>query len=327
VLHQLTVDFMMDNMNRIKNSLGIKQDGVRLINIDGKQARGTGRSRSHGGAFPNLQMLNIYDASNGICIAMKDIENKSNEIPAAQVALGLLDIKGAVLTCDALNTQKETLRIIAGKEKKGDYVAALKKNHHLFYEEVDAFFSQETLRAIRKAGVGFVTSINKAHSKVERRNYYLTDHVKWFAGWKDWEKLRSFICTETILTDTATGEVTTERRIFISSIKDAELCAEAIRGHWAIENILHWHLDVSFGDDADTTTDKHAYMNFSTFRRMALALCKLAQPFMKCSIKDIRWGVGLDFKSQLGLILGTLDEAYLENALRSANRYLSKPSI
>jgi predicted transposase YbfD/YdcC len=250
---------------------------------------------------------------------MKEIDKKSNEIPAAQAALALLDIKGAVLTCDALNTQKETIRIIAGKEKKGDYVAALKKNHHLFYEEVDAFFDEETMKRIRRAGIGFFSDINKAHSKIERRNYYLSDNVKWFSGRKDWEKLRAFICAETVLTDTSTGETTTERRFFISSVKDVELCAEAIRGHWAVENIFHWHLDASFGDDADMTTDKNAYMNFSLFRRMALALCKLAQPFMKCSIKNIRWGIGLEYKSQLGLILGTLDENHLENAMRTAN--------
>jgi len=324
VLQQLTVDFLMDNLNKIKASLGIKDTGVRLVNIDGKQARGTGRSRGKDGAFPNIQTLNVYDASNGICIAMKDIDKKSNEIPAAQAALELLDVKGAVVTCDAMNTQKETMAAIAGKGKGGDYVAALKKNHHLFYEEVDAYFSEEKKAAIRKAGECFVTNLDKAHSQVERRNFYLTDDVKWFEGKKDWAKLRAFICYEKTIADTSTGEVTKERRFFISSVKDAQLCSEAIRGHWAVENILHWHLDASFGDDSDMTIDRNAYLNLSLFRRMALALCKLAQPFMKCSIKNIRWGIGLEYKSQLGLILGTLDETYLENALRTANEKKQK---
>ena len=324
-LQQLTVDFLMENMNRIKASLGIEEKGVRLINVDGKQARGTGRKRSKDGAFPNLQTLNIYDASNGICIVMKDIDKDSNEIPAAQAALGLIDVKGAVVTCDALNTQKETIALIAGKGRGGDYVAPLKKNHQLVYEEIDAYFSKERLEEIKKAGGCFVTSLDKAHSKTERRDFYLTTDVKWFAGRKDWEKLRAFVCYEKTFTDTSTGEVTEERRLYLSSIKDIGLCAEAIRGHWKIENILHWHLDASFGDDYDMTTDKNAYMNFSLFRRMALALCKLAQPFMKCSIKNIRWGIGLEYKSQLGLILGTLDEGYLENALRTANEKKAKP--
>jgi len=324
VLQQLTVDFLMENMSRIKASLGIEGKGVRLINIDGKQACGTGRSRSKDGAFSNLQTLNIYDASNGICIVMKDIDSKSNEIPAAQAALKLIDVKGAIVTCDALNTQKDTMSLIAGKGRGGDYVAPIKKNHQIAYEEIDLYFSKEKLEEIRKAGQGFVTSLDKAHSKKEQRNFYLSDDIKWFEGRKGWEKLKAFICFEKIITDTSTGEVTEERRLFISSVKDVELCAEAIRGHWKIENILHWHLDASFGDDDDMTTDKNAYMNFSLFRRLALTLCKMAQPFMKCSIKNIRWGIGLEYKSQLGLILGTLDEDYLENALRTANQ--KKPS-
>jgi predicted transposase YbfD/YdcC len=319
VVQKLTVDFLMENMCRIKASLGIEDKGVRLINIDGKQSNGTGRNSSKDGAFPNLQTLNVYDASSGICIAMKNIDKKTNEIPAAQELLQTLDIKGAIVTCDALNTQKKTIGIIASAEKKGDYVCALKKNHHTFYTEVDEYFSEERLKKIKANGKNFVTSLDKAHSKIERRNFYLADNIKWFEDKAEWEKLRSFICFDKIMTDTATGEVTKERRLFISSIKDAELCAEAIRGHWSVENKLHWHLDVSFGDDDDMTTDKNAYQNFALFRKMTLTICKMAKPFMKYGVKTMRWLIGIEPKSQLGLILGTLDEAHLEEALRSAN--------
>jgi predicted transposase YbfD/YdcC len=319
VLQGLTVDFLMENMNRIKASLGIQDNGVRLINIDGKQANGTGRKSSKDGAFPNLQTLNIYDASNCICLSMASIGSKTNEIPAAQAALELLNIKGAVVTCDALNTQKATMAIIVGKGKGADYVAALKRNHHTFYEEVDLYFSEERLKEIRKDGTNYVTSLDKAHSQVERRNFYLTDDVKWFQDRGSWIKLRAFVCFEKIITDTQTDEVKKERRLFISSVTDAALCAEAIRGHWAVENTLHWHLDATFGDDDDMTTDKNAYLNFSQFRRMALTLCKMSQTFMKCSIKSMRWIIGVEYKTVLGTILGTLDEEYLEQALRSAN--------
>jgi predicted transposase YbfD/YdcC len=318
VLQQLTVDFLMDNISRIKASLDIKDNGVRLINIDGKQARGTGRKRGKDGARANFQTMNVFDASSGICLAMEHIDAKTNEIPAAQAALEMLELKGAVVTCDALNTQKDTMGVVMSR--KGGYVAALKKNHHLFYEEVDAYFTETKLNAIKEKGDCFVTSIDKAHSQVERRRFYLTTNVKWFESRDLWPGLRSFICYEKTLTDTSTGEVTKERRLFISSVNDVELCAEAIRGHWAIENILHWHLDASFGDDSDMTTDRNAYLNFSNFRRLALALCKIAQPFMKCSIKSMRWLIGLEYKNMLGSILGTLNEDYLEKALRDANK-------
>jgi predicted transposase YbfD/YdcC len=319
-LQSLTVDFLMENMQRIKAALNISPSGPRLINIDGKQARGTGRSRGKNGSIPNLQTLNVYDASSSICIAMKCIDQKSNEIPAAQEVLPFLDIKGAIVTCDALNTQKNTIAIIASKEKKGEYVAALKGNQHLFFKEVVSYFSEEKLKEISEKGVNFFSTTEKAHSQLEQRNYYLTAHVKWFAELGKWEKLRAFICFEKIITDVYTGEVKTEKRYFIASITDVELCAEAIRGHWSVENLLHWHLDYSFGDDYDTNTFKNAYLNFTLFRRMALTLCKIAQPFMKDSIKTMRWSIGLDPISQLGMILGTLDEDHLEEALRAANQ-------
>jgi len=317
VFQGLIVDFLMDNMNRIKASLGIEGKGVRLINIDGKQANGTGRKSGKGGATPNFQTLNIYDASNCICIAMKDIDHKTNEIPAAQEALKLINVKGAVVTCDALNTQKDTMGIIAGQG--GNYVAALKKNHHLFYEEVDSYFSVERKKSIRENGAGFFSTIEKAHSKTERRNYYCTSNIKWFHGKKDWAKLRAFVCYEKLIHDHQTGLDSAEIRYFISSVADVGLCAEAVRGHWAVENLLHWHLDVSFADDDDMTTDKNAYMNFSAMRRMVLTLCRISQSFMKCSVKNVRWLVGLECKQELGKILGTLDEDFLEQALRAAN--------
>ena len=317
VFQGLIVDFLMDNMSRIKASLGIEDKGIRLINVDGKQANGTGRKSGKNGAIPNFQTLNIYDASNCICIAMSDIDCKTNEIPAAQAALKLLNVKGAVITCDALNTQKDTMAVIAGRG--GHYVAALKKNHHLFYEEVDSYFTAEKKLEIKDGGAGFVTSIEKAHSKTERRNYYCTSNIKWFHGKAEWDKLRAFVCYEKLVHDHQTGLDSVEIRYFISSVADVGLCAEAIRGHWAIENLLHWHLDASFADDDDMTTDKNAYMNFSAMRRMALTLCRISQSFMKCSVKSMRWIIGLECKLELGRILGTLDEDFLEQALRTAN--------
>jgi len=92
----------------------------------------------------------------------------------------------------------------------------------------------------------------------------------------------------------------------------------------AIENVLHWHLDASFADDADMTTDKNAYNSFTAMRCMALTLCKISQSFMKCSIKNMRWLIGLEYKQELDKILGTLGETLLEQSLRSANEKKSK---
>ncbi|MCL1830001.1 MAG: ISAs1 family transposase [Oscillospiraceae bacterium] len=318
IFQSLIVDFLMENMTRIKLSLGIESNGRRLINVDGKQANGTGRKSSKNGALPNLQTLNIYDASNCICIAMKDIDSKTNEIPTAQEVLKYIDIKNAIVTCDALNTQKGTVNVIV--EGQADYAVALKRNQHTFYDEVDLYFSEEKRKEIRESGEGYITTIEKAHSKTEIRNFYFTDDVRWFHDRKEWKKLRSFICYEKLIHNHQTNVDTVEIRYFISSLTDPILCAEAIRGHWSVENILHWHLDASFGDDRDMTTDKNAYMNFSAMRRMALTLCKISQTFMKCSVKSMRWMIGLEYKQVLGTILGTLDEDFIEQSLISANK-------
>jgi predicted transposase YbfD/YdcC len=128
-----------------------------------------------------------------------------------------------------------------------------------------------------------------------------------------------FVCHEKITADTSASEVKTERRLYISSVTDAELCVEAIRGHWAVENKLHWHLDYSFADGDDAATDKNAYENIALFRRMALNICKMAQSFLKLSIRNMRWAIAMNPKRQLGVIFGTLDETHLEEALRTAN--------
>jgi predicted transposase YbfD/YdcC len=216
------------------------------------------------------------------------------------------------------------MEAIAGKGRGGDYVAALKKNHHAFYAELEAYFTYERKQEIRNNGLGFVTTPEKAHSQIEQRNFYVTDDVKWFHERGSWSKLRAFVCYEKLTHDNRTGIDSVEQRYYISSVTDAELCAEAIRGHWRVENVLHWHLDVSFSDDDDMTTDKNAYYNFTALRRMALTMCKISQSFMKCSVKNIRWLIGLDSTKELGRILGTLDETFLEQALRSANENKAK---
>jgi hypothetical protein len=103
---------------------------------------------------------------------------------------------------------------------------------------------------------------------------------------------------------------------YITSLRDAELCAEAIRGHWAVENKLHWHLDYSFDEDDNTTTDKNAFNNLSMLNKLALSLFKLAQPLMKNgSIRRIKKRFSWDMEDHLSLILNSFDEDVLKKTL------------
>lgn len=316
-LEKATVMFLEENMDKIKKSLKIAPGSKTLYCVDGKEQKGTGRKYGTDEEIRNLQTLHIYNASDGICLVSRAIDSKTNEIPVAQDALKLMELKDAVVTFDALHTQKETIKIIA--DKKGDYVGALKGNHLIFSNEVAEYFTDSKKKEIKDKQVNFFSSIDKAHSNVETRNFYLSTSINWFEDKDQWEKLKSFICYEKIIYNTITKEETTETRYYISSLKDVELCTDAIRGHWSVENQLHWHLDVNLDEDENTTIDKVAFSNLSLIKKLTLSIYKLAQPLLESrSIRQIKKGFMWDTTGNLSLILNTFDNDTLITALANA---------
>ena len=147
------------------------------------------------------------------------------------------------------------------------------------------------------------------------RSYYMTTNIKWFADLSKWSGLKSFICYIIETEDLVSGKQTKEIRYYISSLTDIELCADAIRSHWGIENQLHWHLDVTFSEDDNTTMDKNAFNNLSILNKMALSLLKLIQPSYKIGLKGIRKCFGWDLVGQLTKLLCLLDEEQIAKAL------------
>jgi predicted transposase YbfD/YdcC len=314
-LQRATTVFVVEELNRLKEVLGIAETGMRHYALDGKEQKGTGRKYGTDQKVPNLQTLHCYDVTNGICMYSVPISEKSNEIPAAQAMLSMMQLKNCVFTFDAMNTQRDTVSVIAGGG--GHYVGGLKGNHPLFYSEVDLFFSDETLAKIRKKEEVFYEYSEKSHNRIEKRSYYLTTDIKWFADLSKWAKLKSFICYEIEAEDLVSGKKTKERRYYISSLTDVKLCADAIRSHWSIENQLHWHLDVTFSEDDNSTMDKNAFNNLSILNKMALSLLKLIQPVHKIGLKGIRKKFGWDFIDQLANMLSLLDEDLMREALNT----------
>jgi len=318
-LEKVTVFFLLENMEKIKKSLNISKSSKRLICVDGKEQKGTGRKYGTDEQLKNLQTLHVYDASNGICLCSKLIDSKTNEIPTAQEILKEMQLKDAIISFDAMHTQKKTIQIIV--QSKGDYIGALKGNHEIFENEVKDYFSEERKKKIREKGVNYYKTLDKAHNQVEIRCFYYTSYINWFEDRKDWEKLKGFICYEKSIYDTVTGKESKEIRYYITSLKDVELCADAIRGHWSVENQLHWHLDSNFYEDDNTTTDKYAFNNLSIINKMVLSLFKLVQPLMNnISIRQIRKSFSWETKDGLALILNAFDEETLKNALEKANK-------
>lgn len=306
-LEKATVQFLVENINNIKKSLGIESTSFELISVDGKEARGTGRKRGTDEELRNLQTLHVYNASYGICLFSEIIDKKTNEIPVAQNILKSMELKNSVVTFDAMNTQKKTCEIII--DQKGSYVGALKGNHGVLESEVRLFFSEKVKNRIKKSGKNYCATIEKAHNQIETREFYLTSRISWFEDLNNWKGLKSFICYEKTNQNLVTGKTTTETRFYIASFSDVELCAESIRGHWGIENQLHWHLDANFYEDANSSLDRNAFNNLSIINKMVLSLLKLSQPlFGKTSIRCLRREFGWDIQGSLTKVLNFFDD-------------------
>lgn len=315
-LQAVTVAFLVENINSLKKSLGIQDTGYRHICVDGKEQKGTGRKYDTNEKIRNLQTLHIYDASNDICLFSQAIDKKTNEIPVAQELLKKMELKECIITFDSMHTQKETIRIII--ERNGDYVGGLKGNQGTLLIEAETTFSAETKRKLKESSESYYKTSEKAHGKVEIRRYYLKKAVNNCNGVGEWKNLRNFVCYEKYTCNIITKEEKTEIRYYITSLKDIELCADAIRGHWEVETGFHWYLDASFKEDDNTTMDKTAFNNYSLMNKMALSLCKLVKPHMKNhSIVRIRKTFGWNMEDNLSILLNNFDEEQIKSALEN----------
>lgn len=315
-LQSAVTEFLVNEIEQLKKSLGIDDGQARLISVDGKEQKGTGRKYGTSQKVKNLQTLHCYDASNGLCLYSVPISGKTNEIPVAQEVLGKMQLKNCVVTFDALHTQKETVAVI--RRGQGDYIGGLKGNHQAFHDEVAHYFSDDELMRLCKKAGNYRTYTEKSHNRIETRTFYMSSNIKWFASIELWTGLKSFICYDLETEDVVTGEKTKERRFYISSVADVELCSDAIRGHWSVENQLHWHLDVTFSEDDNTTMDKNAFNNYSIMNKMALSLLKLIQPAYKIGLKRIRKLFGWDLVNQLTKMLSLLDEEVIADAMQKS---------
>lgn len=315
----VTVAFLAENITKIKKSLKIDSQTKRHIIVDGKEEKGTGRKHNTDEEIRNLQTLHVYDNSNAICLFSEMIDVKTNEIPVAQKILSSMALANSIVSFDAMNTQQKTVEIII--TQKGDYVGALKANHGIFEEEVRTFFHQDELEKIRNKSVGYLKTTEKSHNQVETREYFLTRDIQWFQELTDWRGLKSFLCYQKRCVNVITGKETTETRYFIASVTDVKLCADVIRGHWGIENTLHWHLDVNFSEDDNTTIDKNAFNNLSIINKMVLSLLKLAQPiFDNHSIRSMRKEFSWNLEDNLSKVLNFFDEDELFTTIEKANK-------
>lgn len=327
-LEKATTSFVISFIDRIKKMAEKKQpeDCVvyQQISVDGKEACGSGRNCTSDDdeKIRNLQLLHVYNCSEEWCMFTRAIEEKTNEIPVAQELLSTLNLRHTIVSFDAMNTQKGTVRVIHAQ--KGDYIGGLKENQPLFYREVRDAFDEETMRKYRKSKKRYVKTVDKAHSCIETREYYMMDDLSWFCDLQKWAGLRSVVlCVST--KERKNGSKTSEYRYYISSLNDINLLSNGIRGHWAIENKLHWELDYSFKEDEQTTMNREALTNLSIIKKMALAIMKLSRPYFgkllhdngPISIRRIKRVLSYDTENGLSSMIAFLNMADIEAELQS----------
>lgn len=257
----------------------------KIICIDGK----TMRSNKSGEGKPS-HIVSAWSREDRFCIGQKAVDEKSNEITAIPDLLDKLQIKGNIITIDAMGTQTAIAEKI--KNKRADYVLALKGNQKNLYEDVKEYFDNEELRRKIEKTDAYKKTMEKAHNQIEIREYYQTEDIKWLSQKKEWKGLKSIAMERKTIEKN--GEKRYEYRYFISSMKaDIETLGRAVRGHWSVES-MHWHLDVTFREDANTTIDKMAAQNHNIIRKWCLSILKMIELMdKKLSLKKKRFVIGL----------------------------------
>ena len=240
----------------------------RVIAIDGKTLRHSFDNSKGKGA---LHLVGAWATHNHLLLGQQAVDSKSNEITAIPKLLNILDITGAIVTIDAMGCQKNIAQQI--QERGGDYVLALKENQETLHQDVRQLF----LAGLENDFAGLEhhawETTEKGHGRVETRQYHVVAVPPELASrHADWAGLRTLGMVFSVR-QVGAGDPTAETRFYIGSIPPrVKKFAGAVRGHWSIENNLHWVLDVAFHEDASRLRSDHGPENLALLRRLAASL-------------------------------------------------------
>jgi predicted transposase YbfD/YdcC len=238
--------------------------GGEVVALDGK----TLRRALNRGEDPRV-IVSAWATQSGLLLGQRKVRDKSNEITAVPELLRALELAGCIVTADALHCQKDIAREIL--EADADYVLALKGNQGTAFAEIKSFLDDALQR--QESHLVFTQTVDKEHGRHEVRRYWQSEKLDWFAERGAWEGLVSVGVVEA--RRTVQGKESVERRYYLSSLPaDAARFARAVRGHWGVENGLHWVLDVVFGEDQSRARSGHAAENLAATRRLAVNLLR-----------------------------------------------------
>ncbi len=241
-----------------------------VIAIDGKTLR---RSYQKSGGKAPIHMVSAFAARQRLVLGQVKVADKSNEIVAIPALLDMMAIEGAIVTIDAMGCQRNIAEKIL--DKKADYVLALKGNQSTLREDVEVFAAEQKANGFKDTKVSRHQTVDGDHGRIETRTYTAIHDVAWLQERHDWPGLRGVVMVES--TREIGDKIERETRFYITSlVLLASALGPIIRSHWAVENSLHWVMDMIFRDDECRIRTDNAPANFTTLKHMAHNLIRLA---------------------------------------------------
>lgn len=245
--------------------VGVAQE---VVAIDGKTVR-----RSKSAAQAAVHMVSAFAARQRLALGQVKVADKANEIIAIPKLLEMLALEGAIVTLDAMGCQRDIAQKIL--DRKADYILALKGNQGTLRQDVELFAAEQQARAFQDAKVSRCQTVDGDHGRIETRNITVVHDVQWLQERHRWPGLTSLVMVESARE--IGDRIERETRFYITSLAlIASLIAPLVRDHWAVENSLHWVLDMVFRDDECRLRTDHAPANFTTIKHMALNLIRRA---------------------------------------------------
>lgn len=308
-LNKILFDFFTSIANKLNPE-------IELLNFDGRVNNGSKRNTTLlNDSKSSLNCLNCYSNKYGYCIETVPINEKTNEIPTIETLINGMNLKGVIATWDALNTQTKNVEAVI--KSGGDYIIPIKGNQKNFYDDLVLYFDEKRCEEIIAGNTqsSYYTESEKSHSSFIKYEYFQTSDINWYPKLSDWKNVHSFGLVRKSITkkvlvknerknakkDKVERIITTvENRYYISSkqvnIKEFSI---ATRGHWEVENKVHWHLDFTFCQDDNKTTNKKALLNLEIIHKFVLAVLNRVKPRYKMSLKSIRKHLSNNFEEFL----------------------------
>lgn len=269
-----------------------------IVPVDGKTLR-----RSHDRTLGKkaLHMVSAWASENRLVLGQVKTDEKSNEITAIPQLLAMLDLSGCIVTIDAIGCQKKIAKKII--EQGADYTLSVKENQKGLYDDIAELF--DYAQEIDFADCDYHKTVDKGHGRIEIRDCWTISNPEYLVYLRNlsaWEDLQTIVMVKS---ERRIGqESSTKVRYYISSLAgEAKQALESVRGHWGIENKVHWVLDIAFREDDSRVRKGNGAQNFAILRRIALNLLK-QEKTAKCGIKAKRLKAGWDQNYLLKVLSG-----------------------